>query len=92
MKNVGDSTRSVHTSAKPDEKTGSVQMPIYQTSTYIQEDFGVHKGYEYARTHNPTRALLESAIADLESPNIEAFRLTGVETSLSKVTKKEIKF
>lgn len=73
MENIGESTRSVHTSAAPDEKTGSVQMPIYQTSTYIQEDFGVHKGYEYARTHNPTRALLEAAIAELESPDKMAF-------------------
>jgi cystathionine beta-lyase/cystathionine gamma-synthase len=85
MKNVGDSTRSVHTSAKPDEKTGSVQMPIYQTSTYIQDDFGVHKGYEYARTHNPTRALLESAIADLESPNIEAFG-TSFSSGMAAIT------
>jgi cystathionine beta-lyase/cystathionine gamma-synthase len=73
LENIGESTRSVHTSAAPDEKTGSVQMPIYQTSTYIQEDFGVHKGYEYARTHNPTRALLEAAIAELESPDKMAF-------------------
>ncbi len=73
MEKIGDSTRSVHTSAMPDDRTGSVQMPIFQTSTYIQKDFGSHKGYEYARTHNPTRALLESAIAELESPDVQAF-------------------
>ena len=73
MEKIGDSTRSVHTSAMPDDRTGSVQMPIFQTSTYIQKDFASHKGYEYARTHNPTRALLESAIAELESPDVQAF-------------------
>jgi cystathionine gamma-lyase len=73
VEKIGDSTISVHTSAMPDDRTGSVQMPIYQTSTYIQKDFGSHKGYEYARTHNPTRALLESAIAELESPDVQAF-------------------
>ncbi|MBU04062.1 MAG: cystathionine gamma-synthase [Euryarchaeota archaeon] len=70
---MGNSTRSVHVSADPDKNTGSVQMPIYQTSTYVQEDFGIHKGYEYARTHNPTRALVESAIAELESPDTAAY-------------------
>tara|TARA_B100001142_G_scaffold314210_1_gene351460 strand:- start:874 stop:2031 length:1158 start_codon:yes stop_codon:yes gene_type:complete len=70
---IGDSTRSVHVSDDHDKITGSVQMPIYQTSTYVQEDFGIHKGYEYARTHNPTRALVESAIAELESPDVPAF-------------------
>jgi len=73
MDKIGNSTRSVHVSADPDKNTGSVQMPIYQTSTYVQEDFGIHKGYEYARTHNPTRALVESAIAELESPDTAAY-------------------
>ena len=73
MDKIGDSTRSVHVSDEHDKITGSVQMPIYQTSTYVQEDFGIHKGYEYARTHNPTRALVESAIAELESPDVPAF-------------------
>ncbi|MFL2962613.1 MAG: trans-sulfuration enzyme family protein [Candidatus Thalassarchaeaceae archaeon] len=73
MDKIGNSTRSVHVSADPDKNTGSVQMPIYQTSTYVQEDFGIHKGYEYARTHNPTRSLVESAIAELESPDTAAY-------------------
>ena len=73
MEKIGDSTRSVHVSAEPDKDTGSVQMPIYQTSTYVQEDFAIHKGYEYARTHNPTRALVEAAIAELESPSVQAY-------------------
>jgi len=71
----GESTRSVHAAMDPEEVTGSVQPPIFQTSTYVQEDFSVHKGYEYARTHNPTREALEKAMAELESPNIPA---TGI--------------
>ena len=71
----GESTRSVHAAMNPEEVTGSVQPPIFQTSTYVQEDFSVHKGYEYARTHNPTREALEKAMAELESPNNPA---TGI--------------
>jgi cystathionine beta-lyase/cystathionine gamma-synthase len=71
----GESTRSVHAAMDPEEETGSVQPPIFQTSTYVQEDFSVHKGYEYARTHNPTREALEKAMAELESPNSPA---TGI--------------
>ena len=71
----GESTRSVHAAMNPEEVTGSVQPPIFQTSTYVQEDFSVHKGYEYARTHNPTREALEKAMAELESPNKSA---TGI--------------
>ena len=67
-KKWGDSTRAVHTAADPEKKTGSVQVPIYQTSTYVQSDFGEHTGYEYSRTQNPTRETLEEALADLESP------------------------
>ena len=67
-KQWGDSTRAVHTAADPEKKTGSVQIPIYQTSTYVQNDFGEHTGYEYSRTQNPTRETLEHALADLESP------------------------
>jgi len=70
---MGESTRSVHTAADPDERTGSVQTPIFQTSTYVQRDFADHTGYEYSRTQNPTRDALEAAVADLESPGIPAF-------------------
>jgi len=70
---MGESTRSVHTAADPEAGTGSVQVPIFQTSTYVQKDFADHTGYEYARTHNPTREALEAAIADLESPTVPAF-------------------
>jgi len=69
----GESTRSVHASADPDEKTGAVQVPIFQTSTYVQHDFADHTGYEYSRSQNPTREVLEAAIAELESPDEPAY-------------------
>lgn len=60
------STRCVHAGQEPDPTTGAVMMPIYTTSTYVQESPGVHKGYEYARSQNPTRMAYERCIADLE--------------------------
>jgi cystathionine beta-lyase/cystathionine gamma-synthase len=68
----GESTRAVHTAGDPEETTGSVQPPIFQTSTYVQSDFAVHQGYEYSRTQNPTRDALETAVAELESPDTPA--------------------
>jgi cystathionine gamma-lyase len=62
----GFATLAVHAGQAPDPTTGAVMPPIYQTSTYVQEAVGEHKGYEYARTQNPTRGLLESCIAALE--------------------------
>jgi cystathionine gamma-lyase len=59
-------TRCVHAGQEPDPTTGAVMTPIYATSTYVQQSPGVHKGYEYARTQNPTRMALERCIADLE--------------------------
>ncbi len=62
----GFSTRQIHSGQKPDPSTGAIMTPIYATSTYIQESPGVHKGYEYSRSHNPTRFAYEDCIADLE--------------------------
>jgi cystathionine beta-lyase/cystathionine gamma-synthase len=59
-------TRSVHAGQRPDPLAGAVMTPIYQTSTYVQEGLGRHKGYEYARTQNPTREALERNVAALE--------------------------
>src|SRR5215218_1508441 len=59
-------TRCIHAGQEPDPTTGAVMMPIYATSTYAQESPGVHKGYEYARSQNPTRMAFERCIADLE--------------------------
>ena len=69
----GESTRSVHASADPEERTGSVQVPIFQTSTYVQHDFADHTGYEYSRSQNPTREVLEAALAEMESPDQPAY-------------------
>src|SRR5205823_4604481 len=59
-------TRCVHAGQEPDPTTGAVMMPIYTTSTYAQSSPGVHKGFDYARTKNPTRMAFERCIADLE--------------------------
>src|SRR3954468_18661620 len=64
---MGFSTIAIHAGNEPDIATGAVSVPIYQTSTYAQEGLGKHKGYEYARTQNPTRAALEKNIAALEN-------------------------
>ncbi len=61
------STRAIHAGQVPDPSTGAIMTPIYLTSTYVQESPGVHKGWEYSRTHNPTRRAYENCIANLES-------------------------
>ena len=63
----GFDTRAIHAGQKNDPVTGAVMTPIYATSTYAQESPGVHKGYEYSRTSNPTRKALEDCIASLEN-------------------------
>ncbi|MBX3076475.1 cystathionine gamma-synthase [Candidatus Obscuribacterales bacterium] len=62
-------TRAIHAGQEPDPTTGAINVPIYQTSTYVQEEIGKHKGYEYARTGNPTRTALEACLASLEGAN-----------------------
>jgi cystathionine beta-lyase/cystathionine gamma-synthase len=64
---MGFSTKAIHAGQQPDPSTGAVSVPIYQTSTYVQEALGKHKGFEYARTQNPTRLALERNLAELES-------------------------
>jgi cystathionine gamma-lyase len=63
----GFATRAIHAGQEPDPATGAIMTPIYATSTYVQTSPGVHKGYDYARTANPTRAALEACVADLEN-------------------------
>jgi len=60
-------TKVIHAGLEPDLATGAIMTPIYQTSTYVQEEVGVHKGFEYSRTANPTRSALENNIAALEN-------------------------
>jgi len=59
-------TRAIHVGQEPDSATGAVTTPIYQTSTYVQDAVGVHKGYDYARVANPTRTALQECLASLE--------------------------
>ncbi|MEA9355234.1 PLP-dependent aspartate aminotransferase family protein [Bacteriovorax sp. PP10] len=68
FKNSGHdiATRTIHVGGEPDPVTGAIMPPIYQTSTYVQSAPGVHKGYEYTRSHNPTRTRLEECLASLE--------------------------
>jgi cystathionine gamma-lyase len=63
----GFATRGIHAGQAPDPSTGAIMVPIYATSTYVQSSPGVHKGYEYSRTQNPTRMAYERCLADLES-------------------------
>jgi cystathionine beta-lyase/cystathionine gamma-synthase len=66
VKHAGFSTRAIHTGQEPDAETGAVTVPIYATSTYVQQEIGKNKGYEYARVSNPTRTRLEQNLASLE--------------------------
>src|SRR5207302_2645441 len=63
---LGFETRAIHAGQAPDEATGAVVTPIYQTSTYAQDAVGVHRGFEYSRTANPTRSALQRCLASLE--------------------------
>lgn len=65
-KNYKLATKLIHAGVEPDPTTGAIMTPIYQTSTYVQEAPGKHKGYEYARTQNPTRTALQNALAAIE--------------------------
>ncbi len=64
---LGFATRAIHAGQQPDPVTGAIMTPIYASSTYVQQSPGVHKGYEYSRSHNPTRKALEACVADLEN-------------------------
>jgi cystathionine gamma-lyase len=71
-------TKAVHAGVDPDPTTGAIMTPIYQTSTYVQAAPGDHKGYEYSRTHNPTRTALQNALAALENGKFGLCFATGM--------------
>ena len=71
-------TKAIHAGVEPDPTTGAIMTPIYQTSTYVQEKVGQHKGYAYSRTLNPTRHALENALAELENAKYGACFGSGV--------------
>ena len=63
---AGFATRAIHAGQAPDPTTGAIMTPIYATSTYVQDSPGVHKGFNYSRSTNPTRQAFEACVADLE--------------------------
>ena len=71
-------TKAIHAGVEPDSATGAIMTPIYQTSTYVQESPGVHKGFEYSRSQNPTRQALEHSIAALENGKYGACFASGL--------------
>jgi len=71
-------TKAIHAGIKPDPATGAIMTPIYQTSTYVQSSPGEHKGYEYSRTHNPTRTVLQDNLAALENAKFGLCFSTGM--------------
>jgi cystathionine gamma-lyase len=77
-------TRVIHAGQSPDPSTGAIMPPIYATSTYVQESPGVHKGLDYARSHNPTRWALERCVADLEG-GAQAFAFASGLAAISTV-------
>ena len=78
-------TRAIHAGCEPDPGTGAIMTPIFQTSTYVQESPGKHKGYDYSRTHNPTRTALEKNIASLEEGNYGLAFSSGM-SAISTIT------
>ncbi|MEC8032327.1 MAG: PLP-dependent aspartate aminotransferase family protein [Bacteroidota bacterium] len=76
--NKGFSTRAIHAGGHPDKETGAVMPPIYQTSTYVQSSPGEHNGYEYTRSHNPTRSRLEENLASLEQTTYALTSASGL--------------
>ena len=78
-------TRAIHAGCEPDSGTGAIMTPIFQTSTYVQESPGKHKGYDYSRTHNPTRTALEKNIASLEEGNYGLAFSSGM-SAISTIT------
>lgn len=85
---MGFSTIAIHAGNEPDLATGAVSVPIYQTSTYAQDGLGRHKGFEYARTQNPTRSALETNIAALENARFGfafASGMSAIDASLKLV-------
>ncbi|MBA2345860.1 MAG: PLP-dependent transferase, partial [Rubrobacter sp.] len=76
-------TKAIHTGQEADPATGATIVPIYQTSTYTQEAPGQHKGYEYSRTGNPTRAALEECMAALEGAEYGLAFASGLAATMS---------
>src|SRR5471030_1436615 len=78
-------TVCIHAGQVPDPSTGAIITPIFQTSTYVQEELGKHKGFEYARTQNPTRSALEANLAAIEGGKA-AFAFASGMSAISAIT------
>lgn len=81
-KKMDIATKVIHVGNEPDKETGAVIPPIYQTSTYAQMSPGVHRGYEYTRSHNPTRTRLEESLASLENAKYALVTASGLSTTM----------
>ncbi len=81
------STTQILQSIPVDPQTGAISVPIYQTSTFVQEAPGVNKGYDYARTGNPTRATLENLIAQLEEGSVGAAFGSGLAAMIDPIAR-----
>lgn len=77
-KDMNFSTKVIHVGGEPDKETGAIMPPIFQTSTYVQSSPGKHQGYEYSRSHNPTRTRLEECLASLENAKHAIVTASGV--------------
>ncbi len=77
-KKLGFSSKAIHIGSHPDPTTGAIMPPIYQTSTYVQSSPGKHQGYEYSRSHNPTRSRLEECLASLEKAQFALVTASGM--------------
>lgn len=82
MENMHFATKAIHIGGEPDKETGAIMPPIYQTSTYVQSSPGVHSGYEYTRTHNPTRTRLQECLAALENANYAVATASGLSVTM----------
>lgn len=77
-KKMNFATKVIHVGGHPDKETGAIMPPIYQTTTFVQESPGKHKGYEYSRSHNPTRTRLEECLASLEEAKYALVAASGL--------------
>lgn len=81
-KELSKATKAIHVGGEPDKETGAIMPPIYQTSTYVQSSPGIHKGYEYTRSHNPTRTRLEECLAALENAKYCKVTASGLSATM----------
>ncbi|MDC1174046.1 PLP-dependent aspartate aminotransferase family protein [Bacteriovoracaceae bacterium] len=77
-KKLNKATKAIHVGGHPDKETGAIMPPIYQTTTYAQSSPGVHKGYEYTRSHSPTRTRLEDCLGSLENAKYALVTASGL--------------